>query len=109
MKTKDEAMHNMMKTSYPNLYKTKIEVKAIEDGPVNYPNLKSDLRLFDADGEVHVGDIVRYGGKPCIVEYVLANAGLVGVMTMCERKYSFRVKPEQIGCVFGKGETNGNE
>ena len=60
------------------------------------------MKLFDADGEVRVGDIVRYNNKPCYVEYLLREARLVGVVTMDERKYSMRVRPDQIGCVLGE-------
>jgi hypothetical protein len=55
------------------------------------------MKLFDADGEVRAGDVVRYGGKPCYVEHI---GELVTVVTMCERRYTFRVKPHQIGCVL---------
>ena len=70
-------------------------------------DLKSDLRLFDANGEVRVGDVVHYNKKPCFIEWVLPNAGLVGVVTMDERHMFLKLRPDQIGCVFGKGETNG--
>ncbi len=58
------------------------------------------MKLFDADGEVRVGDIVRYGNKPHIVEKI--NQGSVTIVTMSERKYTFQVLPEQIKCVFEK-------
>lgn len=65
------------------------------------PKLKSDLRLFDADGEVHVGDVVRFNNKPCYVERI---GELITVVTMNERKLTLNVLPHQIGCVLGKGE-----
>ena len=61
----------------------------------------AEVKLFDADGEIHVGDIVRYGGKPCIVERI--GPDCVTVVTMDERKYTCRVLPYQIGCVFNRG------
>lgn len=57
------------------------------------------MKLFDADGEVRAGDVVRYGGKPCYVEHI---GELVTIVTMCERRYTLRVRPEQIGCVMEK-------
>jgi hypothetical protein len=62
----------------------------------------SDMKLFNADGEVHVGDVVRYGGKPYFVDGW--RDGQVSIVSMCERKYTLRVMPYQIGCLFGKGE-----
>jgi hypothetical protein len=55
------------------------------------------MKLFDADGEVRVGDVVRFNNKPCFVERI---AELVTVVTMCERKYTLNVLPHQIGCVL---------
>ena len=54
------------------------------------------MKLFDADGEVRVGDIVRFNGKPCYVERI---GELIGITMMDERKTFYRVKPNQIGCV----------
>lgn len=59
-------------------------------------------KLFDADGEVRVGDVVRYNNKPCYVERI---GDLITVVTMDERKLTIRVTPQQIGCVFGEGES----
>ena len=64
-------------------------------------NLKSDLRLFDAEGEVRVGDVVHFNKKPCFVERI---GELVTIVTMNERKYSFCVLPHQIDCVLQKGD-----
>ena len=56
------------------------------------------MRLFNANGlEVGVGDVVRYGGRPCYVESIGESIGLV---TMDERKMFLRVLPYQIGCVL---------
>ena len=65
-------------------------------------DLKSDLRLFDANGEVRVGDVVRFNKKPCYVERI---GELVTVVAMDERKYTFNVLPHQIDCVLQKGES----
>ena len=64
------------------------------------------MKLFDCDGEVHVGDVVRFNNKPCFVERVHEASGLVSIVTMCERKYLLTVKPEQIDCVIQKDESN---
>jgi hypothetical protein len=64
-------------------------------------NLKSDLRLFDAEGEVRVGDVVHFNKKPCFVERI---GELVTIVTMNERKYSFCVLPHQISCVLQREE-----
>lgn len=61
-------------------------------------------KLYDADGEVRVGDVVRYGNKPCFIEWILPEAKLVGVVTMDERHVFLKVRAEQIGCIFGEGE-----
>ncbi len=55
------------------------------------------MKLFDADGEVRVGDVVRFNNKPCFVERI---AELVTLTTMDERKYTLNVLPHQIGCVL---------
>ena len=65
-------------------------------------DLKSDLRLFDANGEVRVGDVVRFNKKPCYVERI---GELVTIVMMDERKYTFNVLPHQIDCVLQKGES----
>ncbi len=57
------------------------------------------MKLFDADGEVHVGEIVRFNNKPCFVERI---GELVTIVTMDERKYTFNVQPHQIKCVLQK-------
>ena len=57
------------------------------------------VKLFDADGEVHTGDIVRFNNKPCVVERV---GELVTIVTMDERKYTLNVQPHQINCVVQK-------
>lgn len=62
----------------------------------------SDSKLYDTDGEVHHGDIVRFNGKPCIVERI--GTELITIVSMDERKYTFNVLPHQIGCVFGRDE-----
>jgi hypothetical protein len=64
-------------------------------------NLKSDLRLFDAEGEVRVGDIVHFNKKPCFVERI---GELITVTTMDERKYTLNVLPHQINCVLQREE-----
>ena len=83
----------------------KINAKLITDGPINWPkpnvNLKSDLRLFDAEGEVRVGDVVHFNKKPCFVERI---GELVTLTTMDERKYTLNVLPHQINCVLQKEE-----
>ncbi len=56
-------------------------------------DLKSDLRLFDANGEVRVGDVVRFNKKPCYVERI---GELVTVVAMDERKYTFNVLPSHV-------------
>ena len=60
------------------------------------------MKLFDADGEVRVGDIVRFNGKPCYVERI---GELVGITMLDERKTYYSVKPSQINCVVQKNET----
>ena len=63
--------------------------------------LKSDLRLFDAEGEVRVGDVVHFNKKPCFVERI---GELITVTTMDERKYTLNVLPHQIDCVLQREE-----
>ena len=65
--------------------------------------IMSDMKLFDADGEVHVGDVVHFNGKACFIEKIRQD-GLVTVVRMNEQKMTLNVLPHQIGCVFGKGE-----
>ena len=55
------------------------------------------MKLFDADGEVRVGDIVRFNGKPCYVERI---GELITIVTMNERKLTLNVHPHQINCVL---------
>jgi hypothetical protein len=73
----------------------KINATLVTNGPMNWP--KVTPRLFDADGEVRVGDVVRFNNKPCFVERI---AELVTLTTMDERKYTLNVRPHQIGCVL---------
>ena len=56
-------------------------------------------KLFDANGEVRVGDVVRFNNRPCYVERI---AELVTLTTMDERKYTLNVRPHQINCVLQK-------
>lgn len=67
-------------------------------------NLMSDMKLYNGGGEVCVGDVVRYGGRPHYV-YSISNE-LVFITSMCERKFMFGVTPSSIGCVLEKGESN---
>ena len=60
---------------------------------------KSTTALYDADGEVRVGDVVRYGRKPCFVERW--DGKFVHVVTMDERKVFIRLLPKQLGLVTG--------
>ena len=63
---------------------------------------QSTTALYDADGEVRVGDVVRYGGRPC---YVFRFDGrLVTVVTMDERKMFLRLWPRQLGLVVSEKE-----
>lgn len=62
------------------------------------------MKLFDANGEVRVGDIVRFNNKPCVVERI---GELVTIVTMDERKYTLNVLPHQIKCVLEKTEAQG--
>lgn len=73
---------------------------------INQPRGKimSDMKLFDADGEVRVGDVVRFNKKPCYVERI---GELVTIVSMDERKYTYNVQPHQINCVLQRGEGNG--
>lgn len=58
------------------------------------------VKLFDVDGEVHVGDIVRYNNKPHYIEKI--NENFVTIVTMDERHYTLNVLPRQINCVVQK-------
>ena len=70
-----------------------------------YPQPKKvTYKLFDADGEVRVGDVVRFNRKPCFVERI---GELVTIVSMDERKYTFNVQPHQINCVVQKEEAHG--
>jgi hypothetical protein len=57
--------------------------------------------LFDAEGEVRVGDVVHFNKKPCFVERI---GELITLTTMDERKYTLNVLPHQINCVLQKEE-----
>ena len=70
------------------------------------PNINMTYKLFDADGEVRVGDVVRFNNKPCFVERI---AELITIVTMDERKYTLNVLPHQINCVLQKGDPNGGD
>ena len=61
------------------------------------PNIT--YKLFDADGEVRVGDVVRFNNKPCFVEKI---RDLITIVTMDERKYTLNVQAHQIRCVLQK-------
>lgn len=67
-------------------------------------NIMSDMKLIkiDTDIEVQAGDVVRYNGKPCYVEGF--DMRFVKIVTMDERKYSFSVNPQYIGCVIQRGD-----
>lgn len=61
-------------------------------------------RLFNAQGmEVTVGDVVRFGLRPHVVERINPD-GMITIVTMDERKYTFRVQPKNINCVVQKEE-----
>jgi hypothetical protein len=63
-------------------------------------------RLFNAQGlEVTVGDVVRFGFRPHVVERINPD-GMVTLVTMDERKYTFRAQPKHINCVVQKDEAN---
>jgi hypothetical protein len=66
------------------------------------PNIT--YKLFDADGEVRVGDVVRFNNKPCFVERI---AELITIVTMDERKYTLNVQAHQIRCVLQKERLDG--
>jgi hypothetical protein len=66
------------------------------------PNIT--YKLFDADGEVRVGDVVRFNNKPCFVERI---AELITIVTMDERKYTLNVQAHQIRCVLQKERSDG--
>ena len=70
--------------------------KKSEDGVV--------YKLFDADGEVRVGDVVRFNNKPCFVEKI---RDLITIVTMDERKYTLNVQAHQIRCVLQKERSDG--
>jgi len=62
-------------------------------------NPSTTYKLFDANGEVRVGDVVRFNNKPCFVERI---AELITIVTMDERKYTLNVQAHQIRCVLQK-------
>ena len=78
--------------------------------PYELPNRSSPrretLKLFDANGEVRVGDVVHFNRKACNVERI---GELVTIVTMDERKYTLNVLPHQINCVLQKGDANGGD
>ena len=83
-----------------------MRINPIQTIPPEFPkkpnvNIKVAPRLFDANGEVRVGDVVHFNKKPCYVERI---GELVTIVTMNERKYSFCVLPHQIGCVLQREE-----
>ena len=71
------------------------------------------VRLFDAHGEVRVGDIARYGKKPVIVERFGVDPQLktpvVHVVTMDERKHFIKLLPYQLGMVVGGSESEAED
>ena len=67
-------------------------------------NPNTTYKLFDADGEVRVGDVVRFNNKPCFVERI---AELITIVTMDERKYTLNVQAHQIRCVLQKERSDG--
>jgi hypothetical protein len=64
-------------------------------------NIKVAPRLFDAEGEVRVGDVVHFNKKPCFVERI---GELITLTTMDERRCTLNVLPHQIDCVLQKGD-----
>ncbi len=95
-------------TMWKLLLRKGYEMKINPTSPVPYElprkpnvNLKSDLRLFDAEGEVRVGDVVHFNKKPCFVERI---GELITLTTMDERKYTLNVLPHQINCVLQREE-----
>lgn len=77
----------------------------LHNNPATQPrgNFMSDIKLFDADGEVRTGDVVHFNGKPCYVERIRQDH-LITIVSMDERKMTMNVQPHQIGCVIGRGE-----
>lgn len=61
-----------------------------------------EIRLFEfaSDVEKHVGDVVHFNKKPCVIERI---GELVTIVTMNERKLTFSVLPHQINCVIQRG------
>jgi len=61
----------------------------------------NEMKLFRVtDGrEVVVGDPVKFMGRPHYIESITDK--LVFVTSMCERKYYFACKPEEIDCKVG--------
>ena len=68
----------------------------------------SKMKLFNANNEVRVGDVVRYGRKPVVVEGFGIDPHLktfvVNVVTMNERKHFIKLLPYQLGMVVGRDE-----
>jgi hypothetical protein len=79
-------------------------IRPITYGASNWlaPIHRSNIKLFDANGEVRVGDVVHFNKKPCFVERI---GELVTIVMMDERKYTLNVLPHQIDCVLQKGES----
>lgn len=79
-------------------------IRPITYGASNWPAPihRSNIKLFDVNGEVRVGDIVQFNRKPCYVERI---GELVTIVMMDERKYTLNVLPHQIDCVLQKGES----
>lgn len=68
------------------------------------------MKLFDADSEVRVGSVVRYGRKPVIIERFGVDPHLktvvVQVVTMDERKHFIKLLPYQLGLTVQKEKPN---
>ena len=77
----------------------RINAKLVTDGPINWPKVAP--RLFDANGEVRVGDVVHFNKKPCFVERI---GELITLTTMDERRCTLNVLPHQIDCVLQRGD-----
>ena len=60
------------------------------------------VRLFDAHGEVKVGDIAHYGRKPVVVEQFGVDPQLdtVVVQVKTTSKHSIKLLPYQLGMVI---------
>ena len=83
-----------------------MRINPIQTIPPEFPkkpnvNIKVAPRLFDANGEVRVGDVVHFNKKPCFVERI---GELITLTTMDERRCTLNVLPHQIDCVLQKGD-----